>query len=129
MAYKFSSKSLKNLEGVHCDLVEVMHRAIKITKIDFAVVEGLRTESRQRQLVEEGFSTTLNSRHLTGHAVDIIPYHNGKASYQHWPAFYTLAEYVKQASRELQIPVDWGGDWKSFPDGPHYQLSWKTYPR
>jgi hypothetical protein len=72
--YRFSERSLRNLEGVHPDLVRVMHRAIAITEVDFTVIEGLRTRERQKKLVEKGASTTMNSRHLTGHAVDIVPF-------------------------------------------------------
>lgn len=122
MTFSFGSRSRTNLKGVHPDLVRVMERAIEISGRDFAVIEGLRTPERQAQLVADGFSTTERSRHLTGHAVDVVPYHDGRPTYTHWPAFYDLADYVKQAARELNIPVEWGGDWQSFPDGAHWQL-------
>ena len=119
-----SSKSLSKLDGVHPDLVSVVKRAIQVTKQDFMVIEGLRTLERQEQLVASGASRTMNSRHLTGHAVDVVPY---PLSWD-WPLYYPIADAMKQAANELSIDLEWGGDWRSFEDGPHWQLSWKSYP-
>ncbi len=121
MSFILSQKSLRRLEGVHPDLVKVVKRAIQITPIDFIVVEGLRTKERQAYLVEKGASKTMNSRHLTGHAVDLAPIVDNKVSWD-WKHFYPLAEAVKQAAKEVKVEVEWGGDWKSFKDGPHWQL-------
>jgi len=127
MTYLLSDRSLRRLEGVHPDLVKVVKRAIEITEVDFTVVEGLRTRARQKQLVASGASTTMNSRHITGHAVDIAPYIGGQVRWD-WPPFYRLEEAMKKAALELHVPLEWGGDWKTFKDGPHYQLPWKDYP-
>jgi peptidoglycan L-alanyl-D-glutamate endopeptidase CwlK len=124
MSYKLGTRSLKNLSGVHPDLVAVVNRAVEITKQDFTVIEGMRDISRQRQLVKSGASTTMNSRHLTGHAVDIAPW---PISWE-WEDFYPIEEAMKLAADELGIDLEWGGDWKSFKDGPHWQLSRKAYP-
>jgi hypothetical protein len=105
-------------------MVAVVKRAIEISEQDFSVIEGIRHINRQRELVKSGASTTMNSRHLTGHAVDIAPY---PLSWE-WEYFYPIADAMKQAAEELDIDLEWGGDWKSFPDGPHYQLSRKNYP-
>jgi peptidoglycan L-alanyl-D-glutamate endopeptidase CwlK len=121
MSFILSQKSLRRLEGVHPDLVKVVKRAIQITPIDFIVVEGLRTKERQAYLVEKGASKTMNSRHLTGHAVDLAPIVDNKVSWD-WKHFYPLAEAVKKAAEEVKVKVEWGGDWKSFKDGPHWQL-------
>ena len=124
MAYSLSFRSRQRLSGVHPDLVAVVKRAIEITEQDFSVLEGIRGIERQRQLVKEGKSTTMNSRHLTGHAVDLVPY---PVSWD-WEYFYPIADAMKAAAKELDVDLEWGGDWKSFPDGPHFQLSRKTYP-
>ena len=124
MTYKLGNKSLQKLKGVHPDLVAVVKRAIEITEQDFLVLEGLRSYERQRELVNKGKSKTMNSRHLTGHAVDIAPY---PLSWD-WEYFYPIADAMKDAAQELGIDLEWGGDWKSFKDGPHWQLSWKSYP-
>ena len=124
MAYQLGKRSLQNLSGVHPDLVAVVKRAIEITEQDFTVIEGIRNINRQRELVKTGKSTTMNSRHLTGHAVDIAPW---PISWE-WEEFYPIADAMKTAAEELEIDLEWGGDWKSFPDGPHYQLSRKVYP-
>ena len=121
MAYALGQKSLKNLEGVHPHLQEVVFRAIKITEIDFTVLEGLRSKDRQRKLVAEGKSKTMNSYHLTGHAVDLAPVVDGKVSWD-WKYYHILAKAVKQAAKELSVPIEWGGDWKTFKDGPHWQI-------
>lgn len=94
MAYKFSQRSKDRLKGVHPDLQKVMLRAIEITDIDFTVLEGLRSVERQKKLVASGASKTMNSRHLTGHAVDIAPFVNGSVSWD-WPLYYKLEKVVK----------------------------------
>ena len=124
MAHTLGKRSLQNLSGVHPDLVAVVKRAIEITEQDFSVIEGVRNINRQRELYRKGATTTLNSRHLTGHAVDIAPW---PISWE-WEYFYPIAEAMKQAAEELEVDLEWGGDWKSFPDAPHWQLSRKTYP-
>lgn len=129
MTYILGERSLKNLEGVHPHLVAVVKRAIQITTVDFTVIEGLRTMERQRELYEKGISTsTMNSRHLTGHAVDIAPWVNGKISWD-WNFYYPIAKAMKTAAKELDTPIQWGGDWISLKDGPHWELSWKAYPK
>jgi len=124
MPYKLGNRSLQNLSGVHPDLVAVVKLAISKTTQDFTVLEGIRNINRQRELVKAGKSTTMNSRHLTGHAVDLAPW---PISWD-WEYFYPIADAMKAAAEELDINLEWGGDWKSFPDGPHFQLSRKTYP-
>lgn len=125
MSYKLGSKSKQKLEGVHSDLVKVVERAIEISEQDFSVIEGMRSIERQKQLLADGKSTTMNSRHLTGHAVDLAPY---PMSWD-WKYFYPIADAMKQAAEELDVKIVWGGDWKSFPDGPHFQLDWGAYPK
>lgn len=121
MGFILSQKSLRRLEGVNPALVQVVKRAIQITPIDFIVVEGLRTKERQAYLVEKGASKTMNSRHLTGDAVDLAPIVDNKVSWD-WKHFYPLAEAVKQAAKEVKVEVEWGGEFKTFPDAPHWQL-------
>jgi len=115
---------MQNLSGVHPDLIAVVKRAIQITEQDFSVIEGVRNINRQRELVAKGKSTIMNSRHLTGHAVDLAPY---PVNWD-WEYFYPIADAMKQAAEELDVDLEWGGDWKSFPDGPHFQLSREVYP-
>ena len=127
MARNWSSQSLAKLQGVHPDLRRVMDRALQEAAIDFRVLEGLRTVTRQKQLVASGASQTMRSRHLTGHAVDIAPLVGGKVSWD-WPLYYRLAPAVKLAAQAEGVPIEWGGDWTSFKDGPHWQLPWASYP-
>lgn len=127
MSYQLGVASRKRLEGVHPDLIKVIERAIEITEIDFTVTEGLRTLARQKELLAAGASKTLKSRHLTGHAVDLAALIKGRISWD-WPLYAKLAAAMKAASKELNIPIEWGGDWKTFRDGPHFQLPWKKYP-
>lgn len=127
MSYKLGMRSTFRLRGVHPDLVRVVHRAIELTTVDFTVLEGLRTQDRQHELVAQGASKTMRSRHLTGHAVDLGAMIYGTVRWD-WPLYYKIAEAMKTAALELKIPIEWGGDWESFKDGPHYQLPWKEYP-
>lgn len=126
--YKLSNKSLGKLQGLHPDLVAVVKRAIEVTEQDFSVLEGMRTVARQKELVHKGASKTMNSRHLTGHAVDIAPYVNGSISWD-WDYYYPMADAMKLAAKGLGVDLEWGGDWESFKDGPHFQLSWSRYPK
>lgn len=127
MGFKFGKRSQAKLEGVHPDLVRVMELAISRSSLDFAITEGLRTLEKQKEYLKAGASTTLRSRHLTGHAVDVAIF-LGKELRWDWPLYGKLASIVKIAAVDLQIPIEWGGDWKKFPDGPHFQLPWKDYP-
>lgn len=126
--FKFGARSLKRLEGLHCDLVKVMMHALAISDLDFTVLEGKRTLARQKQLLKEGATRTLNSRHLTGHAIDIAPLINGTVRWD-WPLYNRLAKTIKKAAKEVGVTVEWGGDWKTFKDGPHWQLPFKGYPK
>ncbi len=120
--FKLSQRSIDRLNGVHPDLVSVVKLAIERSDVDFMVTEGLRTKERQRELVAAGASKTMNSRHITGHAVDLVAYVNGIR--WDWPLYEKIAKAMKQAAYELNIKIEWGGDWKSFKDGPHFQIPW-----
>jgi len=126
LSYKLGTRSLQNLSGVHPDLVAVVKLAISITEQDFTVIEGVRNINRQRELVKAGKSTTMNSRHITGHAVDMVPW---PVDWNDLERFEVVAEAMKAAAEELDIPIVWGGDWKSFYDAPHFELDRKTYPK
>lgn len=128
MSFAFGTRSQKRLEGVHPDLVRVMKLAISRSPLDFTILEGVRTLAKQKEYMAAGATRTMNSRHLTGHAVDIAPYLNGQVRWD-WPLYHQLAKVVKQAAVDLQVPIAWGGDWRSFKDGPHWELPWKAYPR
>lgn len=127
MTFRLGLRSLSRLEGVHPDLVGVVKYAIEITSVDFAVLEGVRTKERQKVLFAQGATKTMNSRHLTGHAVDLGAYIDGTVAWD-WPLYHKIAEAMKTAAAYRRIPIEWGGDWKSFPDGPHFQLPWESYP-
>ena len=126
MSYKLGTRSLQNLSGVHPDLVAVVKLAITITEQDFTVIEGIRSVNRQRELFKAGKSTTMNSRHITGHAVDMVPW---PVDWNDLERFEVMSEAMKAAAEELDIPIVWGGDWKSFYDAPHFELDRKTYPK
>lgn len=128
MPYSFGQRSLDRLKGVHPDLVRVLKRAIAQSDLDFTVLEGLRTLDRQKQLMAQGATRTMNSRHLTGHAVDIAPVIGGAVSWD-WPLYHRLAKAVKAAAVKEGVALTWGGDWARFRDGPHWELNWKVYPK
>ena len=125
--YILGARSKQRLKGVHPDLIKVVERAIEITTVDFTVLEGLRTPERQKKLKEAGASQTLNSRHITGHAVDLGAFVDGQVDWS-WPLYHEIAKAMKSAAAELSISIEWGGDWSRFKDGPHWQLPRKEYP-
>ncbi|WGM46603.1 hypothetical protein KOAAANKH_01475 [Brevundimonas sp. NIBR10] len=122
-----SRRSRDRLVGVHPDLVRVVEAAIARTPIDFMVTEGLRTPERQAALVRAGASRTLNSRHLTGHAVDVCALVDGKVRWD-WPLYPRIAGAFKAAALALDVPIIWGGDWPRLRDGPHFELDRSRYP-
>lgn len=130
--FKLSKRSRDRLIGVHPDLIRVVARAIELTTVDFAVTEGVRNKQRQAELLNAGASTTLNSRHLVGvdgyaKAVDLAAWAAGQIRWD-WPLYYKIALAMKSAANELGIPIVWGGDWKTFKDGPHFELDRRSYP-
>lgn len=127
MTFQLSQKSRDRLTGVHPDLVSVVHRALELSEIDFVVLEGVRSLAKQEQLFAAKATTTLKSRHLTGHAVDLGAIVAGTVRWD-WPLYHKIADAMKDAAEQLGIPLEWGGDWKTFKDGPHFQLPWQEYP-
>lgn len=127
MAFKLGPRSLLNLRGVHPDLVRVVKRAISISDIDFTVIEGLRSVPRQKELFAKGATKTMRSRHIHGFAVDIAPYVAGSIRWD-WPLFDKIEEAMKKAAKLENVSITWGGDWKSFKDGPHWELPHAKYP-
>ena len=127
MSITLGARSLSRLEGLHPDLVRVVKRAAATSSLDFTVLEGLRTLERQKQLFAQRATTTMKSRHLDGHAVDLAPMIDGEIRWD-WPLYFKLAPIVKAAAAHEGVVIEWGGDWKTFKDGPHWQLPWKDYP-
>jgi len=151
--FSLSARSERKLEGVHPDLVRVVRNAIRLTPVDFTVIEGLRTKERQAQLVASGASQTHHSRHLTGHAVDLAALVGGKLDWS-MSVYYQIAEAMRQAAYIERVPIRWGGAWaridnsyvpvwqlqdnyikwrraegnKPFLDGPHFELPRDLYP-
>ena len=150
MAYTLSSRSLDKLEGVNEDLVKVVKRAIELTKIDFGVIYGMRTQEEQQKLFDAGKSQPMKSTHLTGDAVDLMAYVDGKASWE-LNLYDDLADAMKWAATEEGVVIRWGAAWhipdistwnntmeeamlsyidlrrsegrRPFIDGPHFELN------
>lgn len=125
--FSLSQRSEEALVGVHPDLVRVVRRALTLTLVDFVVTEGIRTRARQQELFDAKASKTLNSRHLTGHAVDLAPIIGGRVVWD-WPPFHELARAMKKAAADLDVALVWGGDWRTFKDGPHFELDRSKHP-
>lgn len=133
MAYKFSKRSLNNLVGVHPMLVQLMHEAIKTTPIDFVITEGVRTAKRQQELFKQGKSKCdgikKRSNHQVkadgyGHAVDLYPY---PVDLKDLERFRALAAHILKKAEELNISIEWGGNFKTLVDMPHYEIVNKYY--
>lgn len=153
--YLLGTRSLKELDGVHPDLMLVVKRAIQITPIDFAVADGKRTIEEQRAYVASGASMTMDSRHLTGHAVDLVAFVGNKGRWE-LDLLCKIAEAMRTAAVECDVPIRWGGNWdvlltntdtptedlvqdyiqkrinagrKPFVDSPHFELPAALYPK
>lgn len=130
--YTLGVRSKARLRGVHPDLVKVVERAINLTTVDFTVLEGVRDPLRQKKLVEAGASQTMNSRHIPGadgfaKAVDLGAWVDDQVDWS-WPLYAQIAAAMKEAAKQLGVPIVCGADWKKFPDGPHFELDRKHYP-
>lgn len=131
----WSERSLRNMQGIHPDLRRVLDRALQESPVDFVINEGLRTVERQRELVRVGASKTMNSRHITGHAIDFYAWvdtdKDGEVEFEEMSApllMKQIATSIKAAASALGVEVEWGGDWRTFKDYPHVQLSRRAYP-
>lgn len=141
--FQLSVKDITRLSGVHPDLVKVIELAATRSGLLFVVTEGVRTQARQKELFEAGKSKTMRSRHVPESnacrlscAVDLAVWDDKDAdkvvdadeiSWK-FPQYQALAQVVKDAAASLCIAIEWGGDWPSFKDGPHFQLPWSEYP-
>ena len=119
--FKLSKKSLAKLNEVNPDLQKLVKNAIGLSTIDFGISEGMRTKERQQILYDTGKSQTMNSRHLTGHAVDVYAWKDGAVSWE-FEDYETINVAFSQAAKLTNIPYVWGGSWKTFKDGPHFEL-------
>jgi peptidoglycan L-alanyl-D-glutamate endopeptidase CwlK len=132
MSYRFSKRSYRNLQNVRPELVAVATLALdhlgRTGGPDFVVTDGARNLDEQRKLVEEGKSQTMNSRHLTGHAIDVAAF---TPDYEvTWEAepYERIADAMKRAADQLGVNIVWGGSWESFVDMPHFELDQNVYP-
>lgn len=128
-----TARDQQRLQGVHPDLIRVVTRAAQSSPLKFVVLEGLRTRDRQAELLAKGATRTMNSRHITGHAVDLAPLMDldgdGDAEISwRWAHYHELAKHIKAAALLEDVALEWGGDWKNFVDGPHWQLPRHKYP-
>ena len=129
MGCKLSMRSKLRLKKVHHDLARVVKRCASDWPEGsrFVITEGMRSLKRQQKLVAAGASQTMNSRHLSGHAVDLAVVVGGQARWD-WPLYHTLGKRMKEAAAEEEVALEWGGDWRTLKDGPHFQLPRKPYP-
>jgi len=149
VSFSLSVRSNAKLNGVEPSLVAVTKRAIELTKIDFGVIYGMRTEEEQKKLVAAGKSQTMKSNHLVGRAVDLMAYVDGAGCWE-LNVYDDLCDAMKTAAQELDIAVKWGAAWsegdirtypgtaedammkyidlrrsqsrRPFIDGPHFEL-------
>lgn len=130
--YALSQRSLDRLAGVHPALERLVKAAILITKTDFTVIEGVRSIAKQREYFLAGKSRTMHSKHLTGHAVDLMPYgdFDGDGDFEgSWELsdFYPINDAMQAAAANLGMKVTWGGSWSTFVDAPHFEIDPARY--
>lgn len=123
-----NEKSEQHLLGVHLDLCRVVRAARGASPFRFEISEGLRSKARQAELVKAGKSQTQNSRHLTGHAVDIVILNNDGSANWSFDRYKSVADVFKKEAARLGVKIAWGGDWRTLKDGPHFELDRAAYP-
>jgi len=150
MTFRLSDRSISRLYGVKPHLILVVGRAIDYTDIDFGVLQGLRTIEEQEEMVRRGASTTMNSKHLTGEAVDLLAYIGNRGSWE-ITLYDNIGEAMRKAAKEYNVKLRWGAAWhipniveytgsmqqatdeyvalrisqgkRPFIDGPHFELN------
>lgn len=150
MSFKLSQRSLDRLDSVDPNLIKVVKYAIGVTKVDFGVIEGVRTLEKQKELVAAGASKTMNSKHLKGLAVDLMAYVGGRGCWE-LKVYDDIADAMKQGAIEYGVPIVWGASWhirniadwegtmeeamndyidtrrkegkRPFIDGPHFEIN------
>lgn len=115
---------------------EFIIRAEKELGIKLRVVSALRSWAEQTALFNQPFDGKDNdhdgkideadekvtnakagsSYHNFGLALDVVEIKNGKA-------LWTNPNWSKIAALGKSIGFEWGGDWKSFKDKPHFQYT------
>ena len=141
---------MSKMTGIKNELHTIVCEAIRLTKIDFGVICGKRTEAEQRELVAKGASQTMKSKHLTGDAVDLMAYVGSRASWE-LNLYDDIADAMKQAAKNNNVKIRWGAAWhidnfaeyegtaedamndyidlrrsqgrRPFIDGPHFELN------
>lgn len=130
---KLSPSDEAKLKQCHPDLAKVIRRCAATTTVPFMIMETGRSVAQQKKNIAKGVSQTMRSRHIVSkdglsRAADLVPIDAKGNAIWAWPVYYKLAPLMKAAAKAEGVPVEWGGDWKSFKDGPHWQLPWKKYP-
>lgn len=125
----------ENLKYVHPDLVKVIDLALSYLSFDVAIIQGARTEAQHKANVISGATRTKRSRHVRNNnkngfacAADMAPLSGKLILWKRLDLFQKMNSAMMRASSKLGILIDWGGDWKTFKDLNHWQLSWKQYP-
>ena len=111
MPFKFSEKSVEKLNTVDPVLKKLVCEVQKISPIPFEISEGIRSLARQRQLIAEGKSKTLKSKHLLGQAIDFVPLRKGKWNFNGWESAAFIAGLFIAKSKELGIKIVSGALW------------------
>ena len=122
----FSQRSKNNLSEVHEHLQALTHCALASSKVDFIVIDGLRTAEEHQENLRNGKSWTKRSRHQDGLAVDVAAYVDGKVTYDPQP-YHKISEAFYLCSKHMNIPLTWGGEWR-VKDLMHFELNRTAYP-
>jgi peptidoglycan L-alanyl-D-glutamate endopeptidase CwlK len=112
--YRLSHRSNERLNNVEPDLVRVVKRAIELTRVDFGVIQGLRTLDEQKKLYAYGASRTMKSKHLSGRAVDLLAYIGSRGSWE-INLYDDIADAMKRAAITEGVGIRWGAAW-NIPD-------------
>tara|TARA_R100001015_G_C4634992_1_gene202979 strand:+ start:227 stop:679 length:453 start_codon:yes stop_codon:yes gene_type:complete len=150
MTFKLSANSMSKMTGIKNELHTIVCEAIRLTKVDFGVICGLRTQEEQDALLAKGATQTKTSKHMTGDAVDLMAYVGSRASWE-LNLYDDIADAMKKAAKNNNVKIRWGAAWhidnfaeyegtaedamndyidlrrsqgrRPFIDGPHFELN------
>lgn len=125
----FSAAAERRLKGAHPHLIKLFREVDRRWPGTFTILDSQRGKAAQEKAFDLG-----NSRAHFGQsahnwdpaiALDVVPL---PINWTKLEPFRLLGGRVKKVAAEMKIPIQWGGEWTTLRDYPHYELKpWRTW--